>query len=247
MPRKHREEGEMLDKEVVPHITSWIENFSKEPVLDIEEQLQIIKKENYNPRIDMNAITVGTDEIIIEGINFGEFDVSILTHQSSFYINQIIRYKALTPVYPSRKYVGDFPPRYVHPHVHESGSACWGQLNNVVHFQLETGNLVDVVASSRDFLNNHTLGHAPVPLQFWDSVRAPCEDCGTRLLPKEIKVCEECREVFCNSCIRRCANCKVYVCNLCSTLVNNGSGSQIKLPFCSECLERIERYSRQEK
>lgn len=240
----------MIETALVERTREWVSlHKGKISSKDTLHQLLVMEKEFQNFRIDENKITVTSDEVIFHPVNFGKFDVSLLIGERNFTgMKRTVRYKALTPVFPKYapgySWAGSSATKFVHPHIHKEGWACWGGLELILPKQIKHGCLIEAMTTAVDFVGNLHLKHEAAPLSSWSSVKHPCRDCGEFLTPKQIEICEECHESFCKSCIKRCLVCKVRICPTCRTEDFREKEGEKKIFFCSDCAHEIESRAR---
>ena len=168
-----------------------------------------------------HELSVTTDRIMLEGMDFGPFEVRLDWHllgSSSAY-----RVVALDPN-PAAK-----NEDVTHPHV-QDGSLCEGEGRSAVQAALADCRLYDFFLLVSRLLHTYGRGSAYVELSDWHGV--PCEDCGESVDEDDRYYCRRCDAVLCSGCSTTCQACEEPFCSGClSTCVTCGGD------YCSSCLE----------
>lgn len=208
------------------------------PNTQIKKELEEIVKEFPRTETNTHTLVIPTEEIWLSNVNLGAFDLhfSLFTHLG-------FTYKALTPNRPQRPNSNHIAP-YVHPHINLHGSACLGQMGRIIQRNLRNGELFCATVLAKEFLHNWGPG-AYVPLREWQQEKLACSDCGRTVTFRGVHICTECRDVFCFRCRHKCKKCGTAICDACVNKVPHENKRRKPMTFCSECLEDIERWSRE--
>jgi hypothetical protein len=202
------------------------------------EELLATREEFADFKIDLrnNVVFVTTEEIELEGVEFGRFRIQLDFRDLAQGLNcyQVI---ALSP---NRAACRD---DVTHPHVTDD-VLCEGEGTVPLQLALSTGRLSDFFLIIDRILRTYNSASAYVSLDDWDD-RATCGCCGDRVSEYaryycdacEHDTCEECStscshcdNSACDSCIERCPDCDRQACASCLTPCRNCA--QLCCPHC---------------
>ena len=157
------------------------------------------------------TVTVFTDEITLEGIDLGRFEIRLQGRELGGTPYIII---PESPHYPSSR--SDVP----HPHV-LGERLCEGDASAPLAHALRTGRFSDFFQIIWQTLSTYNSESPYVSLSAWYGVN--CHACGGHVSDDdESYYCEECEASVCSDCSRSCQHCGNSGCDAC-------------LPNCPEC------------
>ena len=182
-----------------------------------------------------HRLIVRTDEITLEDICLGPFDIEL---------DWSFDYKAfhydITAVEPN---AATSNSEATHPHVqHET--LCEGDGATAIERALNEGRLFDFFCIVDRILKTYNAGNAYVELSDWRGVE--CSDCGQTADAHDVGSCEKCDCNLCDCCARccngcgetRCSNC-IWTCGDCAEDYCGScfqSCTNCCSDFCSNCL-----------
>ena len=206
---------------------------------EIYRDIVALKQEFDGLEIDFSTheLVVTTDSIILEDIDFGEFEIRLDWSQIGS-SKQPYRVVALDP-HPAAR-----DQDVTHPHVQEE-RLCEGDGRAAIAGALADGRGYDFFTLVSQVLHTYGRGSAYVELDHWDGVlcdecgdlvddedRYGCQQCGDTLCSSCAVPCQHCQDMYCAECIRSCAACGENYCSSCLAVC-----SGCRKRFCENCLE----------
>lgn len=171
------------------------------------------------------ALSVITEPVELEGIDFGRFRLSLDVGQVADVTRPLpVRVEALEP----NPAAGS--DHVTHPHVSES-RLCPGDARSPLSRALQDGRLADFFLVLRSVLRTYNPDSAYVDLDTWDHA-ACCHDCGIGMHPDGTCWCSLCEHDFCDECVGGCLGCHETTCFCC--LINCDHCEE---GYCSHCIE----------
>jgi hypothetical protein len=172
--------------------------------------------------LDEHTLSVTTDRIVLEDINFGRFEIRL-------------DWRRLAEVLPYRVVALDPNPAaksedITHPHVQDE-QLCEGDGHPAVQSALSQCRLHDFFLLISQLLYTYGRGSAYVELSNWYGV--PCQDCGDSVDEDNQYSCDRCGGTLCSSCSISCHGCDNGFCSGCVGPCCRCGGE-----FCSSCLKR---------
>ena len=167
------------------------------------------------------TVTVFTDEITLEGINLGRFEIRLQGRELGGTPYIII---PESPHYPSSR--SDVP----HPHV-LGERLCEGDASAPLAHALRTGRFSDYFQIIQQTLSSYNSESPYVSLGAWHG--ADCHACGGHVSDDDSTYCENCEATVCADCSRCCRHCDGSGCDACLPSCH-GCGDDC----CSSCLKR---------
>ncbi len=231
-------------------VDSALRHSSLPSVHDILADLRALSGEFDEVKVSMKqqVVTVLTDPIELEGIDFGQFEI-VLDWQ---YIGDTGAYDVIAVQSNSAASNEDT----THPHV-QNNSLCEGEGQVPIRNALAEGRLFDFFVLVRQILETYNPASAYVNLEDWFG--AECPDCGRTMHDDESSLCEPCSTTtccdctsgcgscddrFCSECIRTCPDCDNSTCPSCLTKCaaceDEFCKGCINDERCSDCLARKE-------
>ena len=174
------------------------------------------------------TVTIYTDEITLEGINLGRFEIRLQGRELGGTPYIII---PESPQYPSSR--SDVP----HPHM-LGERLCEGYASAPLAHALRTGRFSDYFQIIQQTLFSYNSESPYVSLESWYG--ADCHACGGHVSDDdESYYCEDCEATVCPDCSRSCQHCGNSGCDAC---LPNCPGCSSDC--CSSCLKRCEGCSK---
>jgi hypothetical protein len=171
--------------------------------------------------LDKHEISVTTDRIVLEDLNFGPFQVRLDWHcLGSMHAYRVV---ALDP-HPAAK-----SDDVTHPHVQDE-QLCEGEGRAAIRAALAECRLHDFFMLVSRLLHTYGRGAAFVELNDWSGVN--CSDCGATMSPDDSYCCQRCGSELCNDCRQSCAGCEESHCSGCLSQC-----PECEMDFCRGCLE----------
>lgn len=167
-------------------------------------------------RLAQTTIRVRTEEMVLEGLDLGRFD--LVWNWSG---EQHLTVQAVEPQCPSSR------EDVTHPHVMDD-VLCEGDAAPVMQRALAEGRLCDYFLIVKQTLETYNKHSAYVSLDEWSS--SYCERCGDSVNPDDMSGCEACGESVCEGCIGTCTKCEQTCCRMCL-----GRCSECEEEFCPRC------------
>ena len=149
------------------------------------------------------TLSVTTEEIVLEGIALGRFQVELDWRELPTTWFRVI---ALDPNAATSN------DNVTHPHV-EAESLCMGDARLPIVQALEQGRIADFFSIVNSVLLTYNSGSPYVSLADWTGVT--CSDCGDTIDAEDRYTCEKCEHSLCDSCYRHCEACSSYFCGDC--------------------------------
>jgi len=198
------------------------------PTIDnIYKDLVILKKEFKDIGFKHNILFVRTDDIILEDVNFGPFNIHFDTSNEYFMYTEDgvhVEVEPLRPNFPS------CDSSHPHPHV-EDGAVCVGDGEEAVAASIRDIRILDYFSIVNAILN--TYGSGPFEdISAWTNDR--CNDCSARYYSDEMRYCENCGEIYCYDCISECITCGELFCAFCMEYSCNNCGDRV----CNSCVHK---------
>lgn len=173
------------------------------------------------------TVTVYTDEITLEGIDLGRFEIRLQGRELGGTPYIII---PESPHYPSSR--SDVP----HPHV-LGERLCEGDATGPLAHALRTGRFSDYFQIIQQTLSSYNSESPYVSLDAWYGT--DCHACGGHASDDESSYCEGCDATVCSDCSRSCRHCDKSGCDACIS-----SCPECCDDCCSSCLKRCEGCSK---
>jgi len=182
----------------------------------------------------IKTLCVRTDEIVLEGVYLGRFDI-------------ILRWDRLSESHPYHVIAtdSDYEARdgTSHPHV-QGERLCEGEGATVIKRALREGRLLDFFIVVDRILKTYNSQSAYVSLDEWEGVGCRacgdtvdsdylyrCDRCESELCSDCSVSCDHCSDRFCSECLGRCAGCDSDCCRDCRK-----SCDVCDDYFCDSCL-----------
>ena len=190
---------------------------------DIFRDLRALPLEFDDVEIDFKQqeLTVTTDPIVLEQIDFGRFEIRLDWTQISC-SRQPYRVVALDPHPAARN------ESVTHPHVQDE-RLCEGDGRVAVASALADGRLYDFFTLVSQILHTYGRGSAFVETDAWHG--AVCEECGDTMDEDDRYFCQHCDSTLCSSCAVSCSGCQNSYCSEC-----RHSCAACGEDYCSSCL-----------
>ena len=217
---------------------------------DIVRELQQIGDEFDHWSFDevSKQLSVTTDEITLEGIHLGAFDVVLHLSRLGSSSNRAYTVEAQDPNRPTGN------DAISHPHISDD-VLCAGEAVAPIRRALADGRFCDFYLLVKGVVETYNPSSAYVKLSDWEGT--PCHDCGDRtdgddlcgcgncdhdFCPQCSSSCEACNNSRCNDCLSTCARCEVSVCEECrgycyACKQTCCRSCQNKDGLCTECAE----------
>jgi hypothetical protein len=175
-------------------------------------------EQDFIVEIEEDKLLVTTKEdIIIEGVNFGQFE--IILNFSSF----LFKAKAIDPFYDFRENV------YFHPHIDSGGNICFGEGLEAIDLAIEEHRLADIFNLIASILRTYNSSDCYMKIEMWDEDAGICSCCETAT--NEPRECANCEEVTCPHCSLICNSCDHEVCDACATYCR-----ECDITICANCV-----------
>ena len=189
---------------------------------DIYRDILALENEFEEVDIDLDGheLSVTTDRIVLEDLNFGAFEIRLDWRRLGS--SPAYRVVALDP-HPAAKSDG-----VTHPHV-QDGHLCEGEGRAAVQAALAECRLYDFFLLISRLLHTYARGSAYVELDNWDGT--PCEGCDESLSEDDRYCCNRCGSTLCASCAVPCPDCEEYYCSGCL-----GECAACGENYCPSCL-----------
>ena len=171
--------------------------------------------------LDEHELSVTTDRIVLEDLNFGAFQIRLDWRRLGS--SPAYRVVALDP-HPAAK-----SDDATHPHV-QDGHLCEGEGRAAVQAALAECRLYDFFLLISQLLHTYGRGSAYVELDNWDGVS--CDDCGESVDEDDRYYCQRCDAAVCSSCSATCQGCQESFCSNCLSKC-----AACGWEYCSSCLE----------
>jgi len=157
-----------------------------------------------------HAISVRTEEIELEGIYLGDFEIWLhIPCLGKTECHDSYRIRALDP-HPAAE-----DESVTHPHVKDE-ILCPGDAATGIRAALMHGRICDFFLIIQSVLNTYNPGSPHIALRDWDG-GSSCYSCGYITASENLSWCERCEYDFCESCISWCESCERTVCRDCMT------------------------------
>ncbi|MCD0462497.1 hypothetical protein [Roseiconus lacunae] len=166
----------------------------------------------------MKQLRVRTDEIVLEGVYLGQFDI-------------VLRWDRIDESHPYDVIAIDsgYETRDGTPHPHVQGDRlCEGDGATVIKRALREGRLFDFFTVVDRILKTYNAQSAYVSLDDWDGVN--CRACGDTVDSDDLNRCAKCETELCCDCSTRCESCSDRYCSDC-----NGSCAGCDADCCQYC------------
>ncbi|HSG73344.1 MAG TPA: hypothetical protein VLA12_23215, partial [Planctomycetaceae bacterium] len=192
-------------------------------VPDVALELVTLDEEFETVTIDLrqNLIVVATDDIELDGLNLGPYeirlDVTRLNEFSSYTIRSLDEIQAASD------------SSVCHPHVSQN-RLCEGDGQVAIHAALREGRLLDFFLVVNQILTTYNPSSAYVSLENWEGT--DCRGCGELVDGDNWSSCENCQDQLCAYCSSACALCEEHYCAECLTDCLDCANS-----FCASCME----------
>lgn len=205
------------------------------PTIDsIYKDLLCLKREFCDINFSKNILSVVTDNIILEDIDFGKFSILLNTNDIPLHEGDIdVFVEALEPIYAP----GD--TLYTHPHV-DYGRLCPGEGEHAITSSLRDFRILDYFSIVNSILHTYSPGNAYQDIYLWGN-KYVCGDCSNAGEEDEMHECCQCCSHFCNDCIGYCKKCENCICNLCASSCCRCHSSICEncVSYCIECDEAL--------
>jgi len=193
-------------------------------------------------------ISVTTDDIQLEGIELGRFQI-------------VLDWNSLNEPFPYSIEALDPNPAAscsstTHPHI-QSSRLCEGEGRVAIRSALEQGRFLDFFILIRQILETYNEDSPHVKLSDWHGINCNdcghhmdeddqyrCEQCDTNICGMCSGSCPNCYETNCSECNRKCVGCDDWYCpgcvDLCETCNEYFCKECLSNEKCKECLEAEE-------
>jgi hypothetical protein len=214
------------------------ERHSIPSVPEVALELVTLDEEFETVRIDLrqNLIVVATDDIELDGMNLGPYeirlDVTRLNKSPSYTIRSLDENQAASD------------SSVCHPHVSQN-RLCEGDGQVAIHAALREGRLLDFFVVVNQILATYNSDSAYVSLDHWGET--DCRGCGELVDGDNWSSCENCQDQLCSYCTSACAMCEDYCCTECLSGCSDcgnsycatcmGNCTKCHDPRCQSCLE----------
>jgi hypothetical protein len=215
-----------------PQLDAWLTELRTRPTLhrlppgrELFQDLEALEAEfgEVNCDWDSNELFVTTDEIQLEGIALGRFDIRL-------------NWAALgEATLPYRIVARDPHPAgrnedVTHPHVRDE-ALCAGNGRSAIDRALADWRLYDFFLTVNQILLTYSVGNAHVELEDWGGIL--CQDCGSSVDSDDRYHCQgcDCDCTLCGDCATSCRACGSNFCSECTTTCGHCSENH-----CSSCL-----------
>jgi hypothetical protein len=232
-----------------PQVNAWLGEIESRPTSFIPKRLPN-SKELFRDLVALEAefgevtcdwdhteLFVTTDDIRLEGIDLGRFDIRL---------NWAAVGESTTPY---RIVARDPNPAgsnndVTHPHVRDE-ALCPGNGRSAIALALADWRLFDFFVIVNQILLTYSAGNAHVELEDWGGT--PCHDCDSSVDSEDRYHCQgcdctlcgdcgtscaSCDGTFCSTCVATCEHCSEYHCSRCLS-----ECLQCKAAVCSDCRE----------
>ena len=192
---------------------------------DLLADISQIEDEFGEPKLnrDTRELSVITDRIELEGIDFGDFEIRLhINNLGAGQLNSAFSVIALNP-HPAAS-----NRRITHPHVNDE-QLCTGDGRTAIQAALHNGRICDFFTLVRSVLENYNPDSPFIPIADWEGVL--CSDCGYTMSDNDVHGCYVCGQEFCDDCISYCRRCDESVCHGCLEDCPSCDES-----FCSNCM-----------
>ena len=152
-------------------------------------------------------LIVKTEEIELEEICFGEFELALAIERLSAGAGSGSFIVSAVDPNPA---AGD--PGVTHPHVNNE-RICAGEASLPIRVALCSGRVCDAFMMMRSVLSVYNPSSPHVSLENWDG--RPCYSCGCFVPDDDMFYCSSCEEDFCEDCMHFCNSCNTVCCNSC--------------------------------
>jgi hypothetical protein len=171
--------------------------------------------------LDKHELSVTTDRIVLEHLNFGPFQIRLDWHcLGSTHAYRVV---ALDP-HPAAK-----SNDVTHPHVQDE-QLCEGEGRSAIRAAQAECRLFDFFVLISQVLHTYGRGSAYVELDNWFG--RPCDGCGASVEDDDRYYCHRCEATLCSSCSWTCQDCGESCCSECI-----GTCAACSTEYCSSCLE----------
>jgi hypothetical protein len=168
-----------------------------------------------------HELSVTTDSIVLEGIDFGPFDIRL-------------DWQRLGEPRPYRVVACDPNPaardaEVTHPHV-QGETLCEGDGRPAIQAALAQCRIYDFYLLVSQTLHTYARGSAYVELDHWSGIT--CDDCGASMSEDDSYCCQRCGSELCDDCRQLCAACEESHCSGCLS-----GCPECGRDFCRGCME----------
>lgn len=200
----------------IPYLTSEIESAvercsAKVPsVRDIYEDILQAEAEfeQFEYRKDGDLLVVTTDEIELDDVYLGEFEIRLHVPE----LGQIKRHGTAYRIVAIDPHPAGSNDSVTHPHVSDE-HMCEGDAGAAIEAALSNGRICDFFMLVRSVLTTYNPNSPYVALQDWYGT--PCYDCGYSMSRDDSNWCHACENDFCPECISYCRRCDESTCRGC--------------------------------
>ena len=204
-----------IEAQTAPRIRPAVSEIYQD-VLALQEEFEEVEI-----NVTEHTLTVTTDSIVLEDIDFGRFDICL-------------DWRRLGDRQPYRVVARDPNPAtsrsdVTHPHVQDE-MLCEGEGRTAIQAALAQSRLYDFFMLVSQILHTYGQGSAYVELRDWTGIR--CDDCGTTVSQDDSYCCQRCGNELCDDCRQSCAACDESHCTGCLTTC-----PECEMEFCRGCLE----------
>ena len=191
---------------------------------DLVEGLFQLEQEFVEFNIDLNAktISVTTDNIVLEGLHFGSFEIKLFINKiQKLYSESPYKIVALEPN------PAGADSDVTHPHV-SCEKLCEGDGVIPIRKAIEQGRLCDFFTIIAQILQTYNPESPYIALSDWEGTS--CYDCGYTVAGDDCYYCESCERDYCSQCSTYCQICDTTVCLGCSY-----ECPDCRKPVCKNC------------
>ncbi len=170
------------------------------------------------------SISVITENIVLEGIELGRFQIILDWNQINE--QQPYQIESLDPNPAASS------SDTTHPHV-QGTQLCEGEGQVAIRSARQQGRLLDFFVMVRQILETYNDGSPYVKLCNWYGIN--CQDCGNMMDEDEQYRCQQCYTDVCNMCSYCCNQCYDNNCCECSRMCSDCGST-----FCQSCVNQCE-------
>lgn len=213
---------------LVTQIESALEPRQTPSLRTLYDELHTLTEEFEHYEFDLwtKTISVFTDEIILEDVNLGTFEIRLAwtkLREGQDFDYEVIA-QSPNPAANSEE--------TIHPHV-ESRSLCEGDGSQAIASALKQGRVCDFFLIIHQILKTYNSGSAYVQIENWSGV--PCMECGDINPQQDCCDCNQCEGTLCDTCVGYCEDCQMPRCMECMTRC-----FECESHFCGSCVECCE-------
>jgi len=193
---------------------------------NIKSELMAVKKHFKNFKVTKDKIFATTDDVLLEGINLGPFEIVLNTKHLAMDVgsyddtNMKVYVKALKP---------NMVYGHTHPNVSEGQYLCLGYGYDCVKSALVESRILDYFDVVNSILHTYGPENPYVEIEDWRNNQ--CCDCGAYYVSGSGTHTQCCDMIYCDSCSSYCYDCGCVWCYDCNTICD---ACESKL--CRDCV-----------